>query len=614
MKSLKAILGIALSIGGLGTTAAVAGVSMASDKNINSEVEAVSTDKLYFLNNTGKSSTNWYFHHWGGSNNSGWPGDQMTKVADSATVNGKTGAVYEIPMSGWNDCSKFIIDNNNDWQTKDMEKSWYTNVSGNVFYYVYDGGNSLAAGWYGPNISTTLSVTFTSDVPEYVDIFIPGEFNNWSTDINVSKMTRVSSTVFTYSLNNLMAIPYEYKIVACYSNVSVVNYDKCVDGSNQTVTLSSSDNGNTKALSNRTYNFGSNFPVYSPTLSVTFTSAVPDYADIYLPGEFNNWSQDIAVSKMTRVSNTQFTYSLTNVIPGSYEYKVVACYSTATSVDFNHSMDANNQTISISSSGTISLGSRTYDFANNMPQTEVADGAVVTLTFASAIPNTVNIVYVGGLTNWGTTSERIAAGVMTPNAGRTVFTWTIPEHTFTGDYEYKIVAMSAYTRETSVYYDHIVYGNKDSNETLTIDTTTTNYALSGLSIDLVELAAYSFSEGFNFAMETPCSDPNADNKTAVSAIWGTWKSTFEGMPGSSKTEFANSDGSVITQARSNYIHCVRRYGLATWTGAPAASSSSVRNIINVNSNNAIIVVTAISVVSLTALGAFFILRKKKFER
>ena len=34
MKSLKAILGIALSIGGLGTTAAVAGVSMAAENNI----------------------------------------------------------------------------------------------------------------------------------------------------------------------------------------------------------------------------------------------------------------------------------------------------------------------------------------------------------------------------------------------------------------------------------------------------------------------------------------------------------------------------------------------------------------------------------------------------
>lgn len=73
MKSLKAILGIALSIGGLGTTAAVAGVSMAAENNTTSFVEAANETKtLYFdFSNNSKfqeSGCNPHFRYWDGTN------------------------------------------------------------------------------------------------------------------------------------------------------------------------------------------------------------------------------------------------------------------------------------------------------------------------------------------------------------------------------------------------------------------------------------------------------------------------------------------------------------------------------------------------------------------
>lgn len=122
-------LGLSLTMG-LGVFAAVADVKETKP------VEAVSSTALYFVNNTGETG-DWYFFHWGGSNNSTWPGEQMAQMSDG---------VYEIPMTGWNDCANFIINNGDGgtWQTKDMEKAWYASVSGDLFYYVEDGGHSLA--------------------------------------------------------------------------------------------------------------------------------------------------------------------------------------------------------------------------------------------------------------------------------------------------------------------------------------------------------------------------------------------------------------------------------------------------------------------------------------
>ena len=123
-------LGLSLVLG-VGAAAALSSI-----KEEVKPTEAVSSTALYFVNNTGDTATDWYFHHWGGSDDSTWPGEQMSKTTDG---------LYEIPMAGWADCTGFIINNGGDsWKTKNMEKSWYSSVDGDLFYYVEDDGHSLS--------------------------------------------------------------------------------------------------------------------------------------------------------------------------------------------------------------------------------------------------------------------------------------------------------------------------------------------------------------------------------------------------------------------------------------------------------------------------------------
>ena len=129
--------------------------------------------------------------------------------------------------------------------------------------------------------------------------------------------------------------------------------------------------------------------------------------------------------------------------------------------------------------------------------------------------------------------------------------------------------------------------------------------------------AEDFAKAFTDAMAIPCQNENNNNKTAVSAIWGTWKSKFESMTDSSvnstinaKSVFATSTNATVEQARTLYLHIVDRYNLDTWTGGPVGANTHV-NALNINGNNMSLIIVVISMASITAFGAFLFLRKRK---
>ncbi len=362
---------------------------------------------------------------------------------------------------------------------------------------------------------------------------------------------------------------------------------------------------------------------YSFTAKVNFTGQeVPDYVKICITGEFCGWSDSVALTEMTRVTNTSFTYEMTNLSAGSYQYKVQAVYSNATTINWAHQIDEENDsfTVSYGDEGVEKVlgNSRNYDFAKNMKPEEAATGAKVQLTFASKVPVTVDIIYVGSLTSWGTTKERIDAGKMSPvNSDRLVFEWAIPEGTYTGDYEFKIAAMSAYTTATKVSYTDLVYGVTGSNEVMTVDKTTLTYSYSANSHDLSDLAAYAFAEGFTAAMATPCADEDADNGEAVSAIWDDWKDIYETFGESITNIFKTSSSGKIVQARKLYVHCLDRYakdyGLDAWANAPTEYGvfGFFGNNVSENGSYTLPVILIITVASLVTLGGVFLLRRKE---
>lgn len=127
------------------------------------------------------------------------------------------------------------------------------------------------------------------------------------------------------------------------------------------------------------------------TLEVNFTSNVPSYVNIYCPGSHVGWDNTFEKTLMTRVSNTKFTLSLSNIAVGNYQYKIIAMYSDAAEFNWKHEIDSDNVSFTISESDdndTIVFANKTYDFATNMPEGK-------TVAFIRGI-------YQGAEANWAT--------------------------------------------------------------------------------------------------------------------------------------------------------------------------------------------------------------------
>ncbi len=131
-------------------------------------------------------------------------------------------------------------------------------------------------------------------------------------------------------------------------------------------------------------------------------------------------------------------------------------------------------------------------------------------------------------------------------------------------------------------------------------------------------SAKNFSNDFLTAMRaggvcgTTDESQKRDNKTAVEAIWSTWKTNFEALTTGAKSSFGSLSDENVVAARKLYVHCRDRYSLTAWTGAPATASNVVTNPINNNSDNALtIAIVAASAISLLAVGGFFFIRKRK---
>ena len=150
MKGLKAILGIALSVSGLGTAVALGTVSVAATNEV-AEVEAavitapatLDYKKVFCTDNN-----NWgtmYCHYWGGSSNSSWPGLKMTVFGTNEYSQKIFGVDVPSGTTG------LIFHNNSGMQTNDLTASATDNS------YWLDGKN------LGGTYSTSTKVVYCFD-------------------------------------------------------------------------------------------------------------------------------------------------------------------------------------------------------------------------------------------------------------------------------------------------------------------------------------------------------------------------------------------------------------------------------------------------------------------
>ncbi len=96
--------------------------------------------------------------------------------------------------------------------------------------------------------------------------------------------------------------------------------------------------------------------------------------------------------------------------------------------------------------------------------------------------------------------------------------------------------------------------------------------------------------------------------------WADLKALFNQLDPSEQTTLksasANPEGTTIENAMARYDIVVAKYGYENFISRAVSSSANRMNLV-VDSNTMIIVITIVSVISITALAAYFILRKKK---
>ncbi len=407
----------------------------------------------------------------------------------------------------------------------------------------------------------------------------------------------VSSTVFAVEDVDTSSWKAGFEFVRYISDSEIYHFSSwSTDFDNRYFTHAGSDTNGTWSNTAPT--------LYDVTITATFTEEVPSYIDLYIPGDFNGWSSE---AEMTANSRTNFTYSV-KLAAGSTTYKIVACYSTS-GFDWDHQIDTSNQTLTVTAEQTSFVRALEYDFDTNMKVAK--SGAVVTLTFTSAVASTINIYLAGDITDWATTESTLSSAIMTTDSDRLVFSYTVPDYTPVGTYEFKMVAMSAYYASTAASYDYTVHDYNGSNASFTLNSDTTTCAFEANSTDLSELGAKGFAQHFNDELETPCADQNAYNKTAIDTVWSDLKTMFEGLPGGAKTNFGSSEDTEIAQARANYLHIVGRYGYTAWTGAPSGSGWSLPAVTGNSSSNDAIVVTVVAASAIIAAFSLVLLAKRR---
>lgn len=109
---------------------------------------------------------------------------------------------------------------------------------------------------------------------------------------------------------------------------------------------------------------------------------------------------------------------------------------------------------------------------------------------------------------------------------------------------------------------------------------------------------------------------SANHLSALQGVWSGLKSDFESLTlGARNIVKAGTANSTVADAHDRYIHIMSRYGdqlakMDNWS----ASSARIVPVIASNTNNQnIMVIIVISAISVTAIGGFFFIRKRKYN-
>lgn len=128
-------------------------------------------------------------------------------------------------------------------------------------------------------------------------------------------------------------------------------------------------------------------------------------------------------------------------------------------------------------------------------------------------------------------------------------------------------------------------------------------------------AADAFGTTFLAKTETPCADPNANNKEALEKVWSEIEESYTALTDDAKTivksTAANNAGTDLEKAVALYDHIVARYGNSFNFMERSVQSSASNYLINENTTSFIPLIVIVTLASVTFIGAALIIRKRK---
>ena len=128
-------------------------------------------------------------------------------------------------------------------------------------------------------------------------------------------------------------------------------------------------------------------------------------------------------------------------------------------------------------------------------------------------------------------------------------------------------------------------------------------------------AADAFGTTFLAKTETPCADPNANNKEALEKVWSEIEESYTALTDDAKTIVkstdANNAGTDLEKAVALYDHIVARYGNSFNFMERSVQSSASNYLINENTTSYIPLIVIVTLASVTFIGAALIIRKRK---
>ncbi|MCQ2771568.1 MAG: transmembrane domain-containing protein, partial [Clostridia bacterium] len=120
-----------------------------------------------------------------------------------------------------------------------------------------------------------------------------------------------------------------------------------------------------------------------------------------------------------------------------------------------------------------------------------------------------------------------------------------------------------------------------------------------------------FVSDWNTATNAACSNPDADNTTAITNAWSGIKANYLKLSAADQAKVATGEDPTPASLLERYDHIVERYGLENFMNRSVTPSPRINVLPTMNDNGSIAIIVIVSLLSVTAIGTYFYIRRRR---